>query len=247
MKKNQKQLSLKNVIFLFLFSFACLFSTAQENKNRFTLSTGVSFPFIKDSDNSYVAGVGSNFSVSYARKVKSVEKGFYTLDVKYLSITNTYLIDDATKIFNTTPEITSVMGSFVGSSDKYKFSSYLIGFGFNRFLSKNNKLIAHTKIYLGSGTLINPSQTFTSKNGFVFKSSEVKSNAFVYSTEVGLSYDISKSISIGADVGYIKSSFKVDNQKLLLYFSGQSQEVYDDSYTLDYANFNLNAQVIFKF
>lgn len=247
MKKKQRQTAIKNVIFTFLFSIACLLSTAQENKNRFILSTGVSFPFIKDSDNNYVGGNGSNFSLTYARQIKSVNRGFYTLDAKFSSITNAYLTDDATKDLNSDLELTTLTGSWTGSSDKFKLSSYLLGVSFNKFLSKNNKLIGYSKIYLGSATLINPSQTFNSKNGFVLKSSEVKSSGFIYSTEAGLYYDISKSVSIGTGVVYTKSSFKIDNQKATANFSGNSASENIPSYTLDYANFNLNAELIFKF
>jgi|688.fasta_scaffold316789_1 hypothetical protein len=247
MNSIKKLAAIKNVIFTFLFSISCLYSSAQENKNRFILSTGVSVPFIKDSDNDYVGGNGSNFSLTYAREIIKVNRGFYTLDAKFLSITNTCLTDDATKDLNSDLELTSVTGSFTGSSDKFKLSSYLLGVSFNKFLSKNNKLIGYSKIYLGSATLINPSQTFNSKNGFVFKSSEVKSSGFIYSTEAGLYYDISKSVSIGTGVVYTKSSFKIDNQKATLNFSGNSASENIPSYTLDYANFNLNVELIFKF
>ncbi len=247
MNSTKKLAAIKNVIFTFLFSIACLYSSAQENKNRFILSTGVSVPFIKDSDNNYLGGNGSNFSLTYARQIKSVNRGFYTLDAKFSSITNTYLTDDSTKDLNSDLELTSVTGSFTSSSDKFKLSSYLLGVSFNRFLSKNNKFIYYTKLYLGSATLINPSQTFNSKNGFVFKSSEVKSSGFIYSTELGFNYDVSKNVSIGTGVGYTKSSFKIDNQKVIGYFSGNSVSENIPSYTLDYANFNLNAELVFKF
>ena len=243
MNSTKKLAAIKNVIFTFLFSIACLYSSAQENKNRFILSTGVSVPFIKDSDNNYVGGNGSNFSLTYAREIKKVNKGFYTLDAKFSSITNTYLTDDATKDLNSDFQFTSLTGSWIGTSDKFKLSSYLIGVSFNRFLSKNNKLIGYTKLYLGSATLINPSQTFNSKNGYFLKSSEVKSSGFIYSTEAGFYYDVSKNVSIGTGVGYIKYSFKIDNQKL----TGNESSVNIPSYTLDYANFNLNAELIFKF
>lgn len=247
MKKNKKKSGIKNLIFTFLFSIACLSSIAQENKNRFILSTGVSFPFIKDSDNYYVGGNGSNFSLTYARQIKSIDRGFYTLDAKFSSIKNTYLTDDATKDLNSDLELTSITGSFTASSDKFKLSSYLLGFSFNKFLSKNNKLIGYTKIYVGSATLVNPSQKFNSNSGFLFKTNEVKTSGFIYSTEAGFYYDVAKSISIGTGVGYTKSSFKIDNQKLTAYFSGNSSSQNIPSYTLDYANFNLNVELIFKF
>jgi hypothetical protein len=95
--------------------------------------------------------------------------------------------------------------------------------------------------------LVSPVQTYTSENGYVLSTNEVKSSSFAYSSEAGLCYDISKSISLGVGLAYFKSSFDVENQKLTLLYLGANNSQDIPSYELDYSNLNLNAELVFKF
>jgi hypothetical protein len=249
MKKNQKQLAVKNFIFTFLFSISCLFGIAQENKNEVNLSTGISIPLITISNTSEnVASQGSNFSFNYGRVISRSEKRYLTLNTKYFSVSNSYsLLDSNVKDLNSNPQLTSLSGVWNGNADKFKLSSYLVGFGFHSYLSKNKKLTSYAKIYIGNATLISPSLNYTSKNGYSINVEEVKNSNFIYTSNAGFSYDVLKNISLGLNVEYAKSSFNFDNQELVYFGANGAGRDSIDPYAFDYSTLNVNAELIFKF
>lgn len=239
--------TMKTTIFLILlFLTTSLFVNAQEKnrpKNNFALGVGLSMPIItQNSDSENFGSNGSDLYLNFGREVYAGKKGYLTIDAKYLTISNPYsMLDSDVKSINSSS--TTSLGVWSGSCDKFKLSSYLIGAGWNNYISKNEKLVCFFKIYLGSSSLISPAETFNSTKGYFVKTEEAKSNSFTYSTTAGISYGISKNISLGFNLEYTKSSFLFDNQKIN--FSGGSQIV--TPYTINYSNLTANTELSFRF
>jgi hypothetical protein len=99
------------------------------------------------------------------------------------------------------------------------------------------------KIYLGSGSLTSPSETFNASTGFFIKLNEINTNGFVYSSNTGISYEINNNISLLVNIEYLKSYFVINNQKIT--FSGGSQDI--TPYFLKYDNIGINGGISFKF
>jgi hypothetical protein len=249
MKKKQKQLATKNVIFAFLLSMTCLFSLAQVKKNEISISTGVSVPvFSYDNASGNAGSQGSNFSLNYGRVISQSEKRFFTLNAKYLSVSNPYsLTDSDVQELNLNSQLTSVSGTWVGSADKFKLSSYLIGLGYHSFLGKNKKLISNIKINIGSATFTSPALNYQSVKGFKINISEVGSSSFIYTSNAGLSYEIFKNTFLGLNLEYAKSSFDFDNQELSYYGANGAGANQVNPYKINFATLNANAELIFRF
>ena len=249
-KKQLTQFTIKNVFFAFLFSIACLFSTAQEDKNRFSFSAGYSLIDISDKTDNLPKNYGengANFSFDYGRVINQSEKRYFTVNAKYLTISNAYSQTDADiKELNANSQATP-SGAWNGSADKFKLSSYLVGFGFHSYLTKNKKLTSYAKIYIGNATLTNPNLNYYSKNGYKINIKELKNSNFIYTTNAGLSYEIYKDISLGFNVEYAKSSFSFDNQKVEYFGVNGAGTESVNPYKLEYSTYNLNTELIFKF
>jgi outer membrane protein W len=244
LKSNFTTIKLAVLLCVALFSLS---ANAQEeekkSKNNIRLSGGMSVSVISiDYNSDNFASNGSNYSINYGREIYRSKKGYLTIDVKYLNASNEYskLESDISEINSSFP---TSLGTWSGSSDKFKMTSYTAGLNWYEYISKNQKWACYIGFYLGSGTLTSPAQSFVSSNDAFIKLKELKSNSFIYSSNVGLAYDITKSISIGASVDYSKSSLSYDNQEIT--FSGGSD--YATPYKLKYSALNLNAELIFKF
>lgn len=250
MKKNQKQSLIKNVFFTILFSISCMYTmVAQEMRNEINLSTGISLPLVTyDYASGNVASNGSNFYFNYGRVVKRFDKKYFTINAKYLSVSNSYsLMGSDIEELNSNSQLISLSGEWSGSADKFKMSSYLVGFGFHSYLSKNKKFISYLKTYIGNATLTSPNLDYISENGYKIKVSELKNSNIIYNFNGGISYEIYKNLSLGFNIDYSKSSFNYDAQKVI--YSGINGASTDtiNPYSLDYSTLNLNTELIFKF
>lgn len=217
---------------------------AQENKNELSLGAGLSMPLITiNSLSDNFASNGASFHVEYGRRFYLKSKSFFTVNIKYLALNNPYALttqDVSALNLETTPEL----GTWTGSSDKFKLSSYMIGFGWGDYLSKSQKWIYSFKFYLGNASLTSPSQYFESSNGYFIESEKIKDNAFAYSVNTGIDYALTKNIALGFNVDYFKSSFYFENQKIN--FSGGGNTV-ADPYTADYKNLTVSGEVKVRF
>lgn len=242
-KLNFTKINLLAVICLALFSFTANAQEEVRSKNNIHFGGGISIPILTASGSSEnFASNGSNFYINYEREMYRAKNGYLTMGVKYINIANPYsqLESDVSEINSTFPES---LGVWSGSSDKFKLTSYLVGVNWYEYISKNKKWACYVNVYLGSATLTSPTQTFTSSNGSFLKIKELKSSDFAYSSNVGIIYDLSKSVSIGFNIDYFKSSFSYNNQELS--YTGGSD--YVPSYKINYTNLNLNSELIFKF
>ena len=232
------------IICAFIMSLCINAQEQPKNKNEITLGGGISIPVLKsDISSDNYASSGSNFYVNYGRNVYSKNKGYFTVDFKYISISNPYatLDSDVEEINSSSP---ASLGVWSGTSDKFKMTSYLVGLGWNKYILKDEKLIFSIKAYLGSGSLTSPNQNFYSTAGYVIEVKEIKGSGFAYSSYGGLSYKLTENIAIGLGIEYLKSSFYFENQELT--YSGGGSKI-ADPYTIKYANLNLNSEFIFKF
>ena len=243
-KKNTTKLSII-VLMLFLTTSFCA-SAQNENrtKNSISIGGGLSLPnFTSDSGSDNYGSSGFDYYVNYDRTIYSAKKGYLSLDAKYLIITNPYaILDSDVKSINSGSP--SSLGVWSGACDNFKLSAYLFGASWNEYISKNEKLICFLRMYAGSSSLTSPAETFNSTNGYFIKANEAKKNGFTYSSSIGIAYNLSRNISLGFNIEYIKSSFLFDNQ-IIFYSGGGSQS--QTPYTIDYSNLTANTELSFRF
>jgi opacity protein-like surface antigen len=246
MKKLKQNPTIKNKILTACLLMMSLFINAQDvkPKNNISLGAGISVPLLtsSDFDSEAIASNGSNFSISYGREIYGGKKGYFTLDARYSVFSNPYnQLDADTKVIN---KVIPNFGTWSGTSDSYKLSSYLLGASWYQYISNDDKWTCFFKFYVGSGSLVAPAESFTTTSGLYINKNEEASSAFVYSTCGGISYDITKNISLGVNVEFLKSNFAFGNQKLTA-SGGSSQAI--SPYTIDYSNLGINTGLAFKF
>ena len=246
MKKSRKKITKSLGLLTLFFMLAFLFANSQtidRSKNSISLGGGLSVPNITtDEGSGNYASNGSSFYIGYSRQLYGSKNGYLALEAKYSLTNNAYAkIDEDVASVNSGSNTS--LGTWTGTSDSYSLKSYLLGVSWNNYLSKNNRFVSSVKVYLGSGFLVPPSETFNSSNGYYVKSSEVVSNSFLYSVNGGINYGITKRLFIGINLDFTKSSFSIENQQIL--YNGGSRPV--APYTVSYSNLNLNGELSFRF
>jgi hypothetical protein len=238
-------LTIKRFFLNLCFLLISLFINAQDNnktKNNFSVGAGISIPNLYTVTNpKALASNGSNFSISYGREVYRTKKSYFTLDFKYASFSNPY--SNLNSDIDGLNANASSAGIWDGTSDNFKLSTYLLGTSWFEYISKDEKWSCFFKIYLGSGSLTFPEVALKSTSGFFMTQNELKSNSFLYSTCGGISYDITKNISLGVNFEVLKSLFTFNNQEIT--YSGGSEIL--PTYTINYTNIGVNSGLTFKF
>ena len=246
MKKSKQNPKMKSIFLTVCLLMISVFVNAQDvkPKNNISLGAGISIPFLtSDSNSELIASSGSNLSLSYGRKIYTGKKGYYALEARFSNFSNAYskLDSDLKEVIAISP---SSLGTWSGTCDNFKLSSYLLGVSWNEYISTDEKWTCFAKLYLGSGSLTSPTESFKATSGVFMTQNELKSSSFVYSTCVGISYEITKNISFGVNAEFLKSNFTFNNQQITYNLGGS---MILPQYTINYSNLGLNTGLTFKF